>query len=138
VNGFLRDADAFFAELFQDVGLGQGLRPFELQIAKDRQLFDLENDIDAAANTFLGKHLRLGLVEKVQEKKFFEVPFESGRVVNVAGTCLDVVKKVLVTKTAVTLDIDSLDDLLSLSRRLRIRGIFARTGSCCEPCARKY
>src|SRR5436190_2657241 len=111
-DGFFRDADAFLAKFLEDVRLGQRLGALELQVADDRQLGDLENDIDAAANAVLGQDAGLGLVKKVEREQLFKVALEGRGVIDVARTGLDVIKQVLVAKPPVPLNIDALDDLL--------------------------
>src|SRR5712692_6515535 len=61
---FFGNADTLFAKSFQHVRLSNAVQAFELEIAKDGQLFDFKNYIDAAARADLSGNLGRNLVEK--------------------------------------------------------------------------
>ena len=66
VNAFLRNTDASLAECLEHVGFRHALETLKGHVTDDRQLFDFENDVDAAAWTVFDQHASCGLVEESQ------------------------------------------------------------------------
>ena len=68
VDGFLGDSDAALAKSLQDVGLGNALESFKLNVANDGQLFDVKGHPQAAAWRIFDGNAGLHFVEEVERQ----------------------------------------------------------------------
>src|ERR1044072_7891631 len=116
VNTLFRHTDAALTEGFEHVRLGHALETFKRQVANDRQLFDFENDVHAAARTVFSQHASGGFVEESQREQRLVVTLHLVNVVRIARPGLDVIENIVFTQTTIADDVNVLDDSLLLWR----------------------
>ena len=85
---------------------GNALESFKLQIANDRQLFNFENNIDAATRAFFSQDASSRLIKKAERQNCLQIALDLLFVVRIAGTGLDVVKDVVFSETTIAGDVD--------------------------------
>ena len=106
---FFRDADTPFAKSLQHVRFGNAVQAFELNVANDRQFFDVESNDNAAARAIFDRDSGFGLVEKSQREDGLQVAFDLGRIVGIAGASLNVIDDVVFAQTAITENLNILN-----------------------------
>ena len=90
------------------------MQTFEGQVANDRQLFNFENDVHAAAWTVFSQHTSGGLIEECQRQERLVIALYLINVVRISRSSLDVIKNIVLTQATITDDVDAFDESLLL------------------------
>src|SRR5215213_864786 len=128
VNILFRHADTTLAKCLEHVRFRHTLQTLKGHVANNWQLFDFEDDVDAATWTVLSQHAGCRLVEERQRQQSLVITLDLLNVVNITGPGLNVIKNVIFTQTPIADDIDAFDESL----RLSLLGVSRRYEGCSD------
>src|SRR5687767_9221542 len=115
VNVLFRHADTTLTKSLEHIRFRHTLQTFKGHVTNNGQLFDFEDDVDAATWPVLSQDASCSLVEERQRQQGLVVTLHLLNVIRITGSRLNVVENVVSTQTPIADDLDTFDESLRLS-----------------------